>query len=275
MYKVEDNKIIITSLEDFDIQHILECGQVFRFTKINDGHYIVFSKDKKAEITTYDNYAIIESNDADYFVNYFDLNTDYGEIKNRLNSYNILKTPIIYGHGIRILKQDFFEMIISFVISANNNIKRIQGIIERICEFCGTKIGDYYAFPTLKQLLGVSIDDFKRFGAGYRAEYLYTICKQLQDYDLNKIINMPSDEARCELCKFMGIGPKVADCILLFGLNRQDVFPVDTWIMKVYKDTFGGTLNNREKIAKYLVNYFGNDISGYAQQYLFYNKREE
>lgn len=275
MYKVENNKIIITNTADFNTTHILECGQVFRFKKIAEDTYIIFSLDKVAKIVTYQDLIEIETTDVDYFVNYFDLDTDYGKIKQDLSKFEILKEPIKYGYGIRILKQDLFEMIISFIISANNNIKRIQGIIEKICEFCGTKIGDFYAFPTLEQLTKCTVQDFKRFGAGYRAEYLHKVCRQLQEVDLEKIAKIPSCDARKMLCSLMGVGPKVADCILLFGLNRQDVFPVDTWIMKVYTDMFGGTLTNRQQIANYLVNYFGSNMSGYAQQYLFYYKREE
>ncbi len=275
MYKVENGKIIITNKLDFDITHILECGQVFRFKKLAEGHYIVYSLDKKAEIITYDSHVEILCNDTEYFVNYFDLNTDYSQIKKDLSKFELLKEPIKYGYGIRILKQDLFEMIISFIISANNNIKRIQGIIEKICSYCGKNMGDYYAFPTLDELLSCTEENFKSFGAGYRASYLYKVCRQLQEFSLDEIEKSDSDSARKLLCTLMGIGPKVADCILLFGLNRQDVFPVDTWIMKVYKDMFGGNLTNREKIAKYLVNYFGESMSGYAQQYLFYNKREE
>lgn len=275
MYKVENGKIIITKLQDFNITHILECGQVFRFKKLSEEHYISYSLDKKAEIITYNDRVEILTNDADYFINYFDLDTDYGKIKKDLSKFDLLKEPIKYGYGIRILKQNLFEMVISFIISANNNIKRIQGIIEKICAFCGKNMGDYYAFPTLEQLTKCTVQDFKNFGAGYRAEYLYKVCRQLQEVNLEQIAKTPSNEARKMLCLLMGIGPKVADCILLFGLNRQDVFPVDTWIMKVYQDMFGGNLTNREKIAKYLVDYFGSNISGYAQQYLFYYKREE
>lgn len=275
MYKIEEGKIIITNKDSFNITHILECGQVFRFKKLGDLHYVVYSLDKMAEVKTHKSKIEITTKDVDYFVNYFDLNINYNLIKKELSKFDILKEPIEYGYGIRILQQDLFEMIISFIISANNNIKRIQGIIEKICTFCGSNMGGYYAFPTLEQLLTCSVGDFKSFGAGYRAEYLYKVCRQLKDFNLEEIKQESSAAARKKLCQLMGIGPKVADCILLFGLNRQDVFPVDTWIMKVYKDAFNGKLTNREKIADFLVNYFGKDKSGYAQQYLFYNKREE
>ncbi len=274
MYKVEKEKIIITNLSDFNITHILECGQVFRFVKTDDNTYKVFSLDKFATIVTYDDKVEILTQDTEYFVNYFDLKTDYNDIKSALNYYKQLQEPILYGYGIRILKQDFFEMIISFIISANNNIKRIQGIIEKICAFCGKDMGEYYAFPTLDQLMTCEVSDFKAFGAGYRADYLYKVCRQLKDISLDNLREMDTMSLRKSLCTLMGVGPKVADCILLFGLGRKDVFPVDTWIMKVYKDIFNGGLTNREQISKFLVDCF-KDLSGYAQQYLFYYKREE
>ena len=117
MYKVENNKIIVRDLNNFNITHILECGQVFRFKKLDDGSYISYSLDKKAIITLCDNRVEIETNDVDYFVNYFDLNTNYDCIKKNLSKFDILKDPIKYGYGIRILRQDLFEMIISFIIS--------------------------------------------------------------------------------------------------------------------------------------------------------------
>ena len=274
MYSIKENKIIIKETKDFNIVHILECGQVFRFFKQADNSYVVYSLDKKAVIESVDNCYIITTNDVDYFINYFDLKTDYRSIKQELSKYKQLTAPIEYGYGIRILKQDLFEMIVSFVISANNNIKRIKNIIEKICAFCGKKIDDYYAFPTLDELMICTEEDFKSFGAGYRAKYLYNLCRQLKNINLEQLSNLPTKEVRKQIQNFSGVGPKVADCILLFGLSRKDVFPVDTWIAKAYKDIFKGNLTQRDKISAFLVDVFG-QYSGFAQQYLFYFKREE
>lgn len=273
MYELQKDKIIIYDKSDFDAKDILECGQVFRFLRQQDGSYRILSLDKKAIIKTYEDKVVVYTDTPKYFENYLDLKTDYKNIKAELSKFDELKEPIKFGKGIRILKQDFFEAIISFIISANNNIKRIQSIIEKICISVGKNMGDYYAFPTLDQLLTLSVEDFKSFGAGYRAEYLYKTARLLKEIDLASWESLDTETLRDKLTTLYGVGPKVADCILLFGVGKKDVFPVDTWIAKVYRDTYGGKLKNRKQIAKYLVSRFG-DFSGYAQQYLFYSKRE-
>lgn len=272
-YYLEKDKIVVTNLSEFNITHILECGQVFRFEKINND-YIVFSGEKQAKIKTFADRVEIYSNDNNYFVNYFDLDTSYTNIKNELSKYEILKPMIKSAYGIRILKQDPIEMIISFIISANNNIKRIQIIIDRICRKFGTiKNNEYYTFPTIKQLEKASIEDFKECGTGYRAKYLYNVVRQLKNFNIEEIFTLNSEFAVEKLLNLSGVGPKVADCILLFGFNKQDCFPVDTWIKKVYNEYFAkDKTDNVKQIRKNLVNIFGS-LSGYAQQYLFYYKR--
>lgn len=256
---------------DFDIKKILECGQIFRFCIDDLGEYVVNSQDKIAHIKQ-GNPTLIFTKDVDYFYNFFDLNTNYDELVKKINQ-PIIKKAIEYGRGIRILKQPLVEVIYSFVISANNNIKRIQKIIERLCQSYGKKIDGFYAFPTLSQLKNISQSQYNNIGAGYRGDYLYKLSQQLSENFLAKLNELDTTSARKELIKLSGVGPKVADCILLFGMNRFDVFPVDTWIEKVYKNMFNEDLKNRDKISKFLVNYFG-DLSGLCQQYLFYYKRE-
>ena len=270
MYKIEDNKIIV-SKEDFNIEHILLCGQIFSYEKI-EGGYKCFSKDKKAEIFEFENYYEIITNSIEYFVDFFDLETDYTKIKKELLKHKILKKPIDFGFGIRILKNDKFEMLISFIISANNNIKRIQKIINGIKKECGKNMGDYYAFPTRKELLKLSESDFIRLGAGYRAKYLFNVLRQVDEKTLEIWNQLDTKSLRNNLIDLYGVGPKVADCVLLFGYGRQDVFPVDTWIEKVYNQYFGFS-NSRLEIRKKLVEIFG-EYSGYAQQYLFFYQRE-
>lgn len=273
-YYIENNKIIVTNLSEFNITHILECGQVFRYEKTNTG-YIVFSADKMAEIKVFEGFIEIISTDPNYFVNYFDLNTSYTNIKKELSAFSVLQPMLKEAYGIRILKQNPFEMIISFIISANNNIKRIQQIINKICVKFGAKQQDlnYYAFPTLTQLKQATVEDFKSLGCGYRASYLYKAIRQLENFNINEIYNLNSEDALNKILSLSGVGPKVADCILLFGFNKQDVFPVDTWIKKVYNDYFTQIkIENVKEIRKNLVNIFKNN-SGYAQQYLFYYKR--
>lgn len=276
-YKIENNKIIITNLSQFNAQHILECGQIFRF-KNYDNVYEVISGDEKAVITSEENKIEIECTNVEYFVNFFDLKTNYNYIKQQLAITPIMKKATEYGYGIRILRQVELEMFVSFIISANNNIKRIQGTINKLSQNFGTyvnKLGGYYAFPTLEQLSKVSQADWKELGAGYRAGYLVESISKLKDYNLTKLYNLNTKEKIKELTTFKGIGNKVADCILLFGYYDMNCFPVDTWIEKVYNDFFetNKKLKNRDIIRKKLVAKF-DKLSGYAQQYLFYFRRE-
>ena len=186
----------------------------------------------------------------------------------------ILNSAVRFGSGIRILNSNPLEMLIEFIISQNNNIPRIKAIIERICESYGRNMGDYYAFPTLDQLKKIPLKFFTDIKCGYRDKYLYDTIQMLGDGDiLNKIGMMSTDDARKELCRFKGIGRKVADCILLFGFHRTDVFPTDTWVIQAYNKIYGTNEKNATLISQKFVNMFG-DLSGYAQQYLFYQMRE-
>ena len=269
------NKIIIDDLKDFNIDHILLCGQIFRYRKTDYG-YDVLRRDKMARVYVFSDKVEIVTDDVDYFYDYFDLNTDYAKVKEELSKFSQLQEPLKFGYGIRILRQDIFETIISFIISANNNIKRIQGIIERISEGFGTKNGDFYAFPTLEQLKKADENFYKSIGAGYRSAYLSKVVFQLEneEFDIEKLQQMNTEDLRKQLIKLCGVGPKVADCILLFGFGRGDVFPVDTWTRKVYEQDFGGSGKLKEgiKITQFFVEKFGT-LAGVAQQYLFFHKR--
>ncbi len=269
-YEIKENGIEIEGKEDFNPQHILECGQIFSYIK-EDGNYVVFSADKKAKILENENGFFIVTENPSYYVDFFDLKTNYGEIKKKLEKFEIMKRSIEYGYGIRILKQDLFETLISFIVSANNNIKRIQMILNRIRERYGDNKGDYYAFPTRNQLLKATEQDFAELGAGYRAKYLYTVLRQINEDELTSWQVLETSELRNKLISLCGVGPKVADCVLLFGFGRGDVFPVDTWIYQMY-NKFYSNLENREKIRQNLVKEFGL-FSGYAQQYLFFFMR--
>lgn len=265
-YQVLKNKILINSKEDFNPQHILECGQIFAYEKNEDG-YQVYSSDKSAQIIeTEKGYEIITEYPL-FFEEFFDLKTDYSQIKQKLSKFELLQKPIEFGHGIRILKNDLFEVLISFIISANNNIKRIQKIINALKTECtGGK-----AFPTQAQLLKLSEEDFYRIGLGYRAPQLFKALRQFDQKELDSWRALPTKELRAKLISLSGVGPKVADCVLLFGFSRKDVFPVDTWINKMYNEYYS-PLSDREKIRNNLVEIFG-ELSGYAQQYLFYYQR--
>ncbi len=271
-YKLSKDKIIVTNLEDFNIEHILECGQVFTYNKNDKNDYDVYSKDQYAHVIFKDNSYIIETSNPSYFVDYFDLDTDYSQIKNKLNNNANMIEAIKFGYGIRILKQDLIEVIIGFIISANNHIDRIKNTMKKIREL-GENKGNYYAFPTLEKLNQISEQQFRDMGTGYRAKYLVNVCKQLTSVNLEETFLFDDNKLRNWLLTLCGVGPKVADCILLFGYHRCTSFPVDTWIEKVYFDIFKEK-KSRIKMSQDLINYFG-ELSGYAQQYLFFYKRSE
>ena len=217
--------------------------------------------------------------------NYFDLNRNYSEIKDKLSKVDEnVNLSIKYGEGIRILNQDLWETIISFIISANNNIPRIKGIIERLSENYGKEIDwngeKYYTFPTPEELKDVEIQDFRALGTGFRDIRLYETTKMILDkkMDLQELYNVDTEAARDELLSLSGVGPKVADCILLFSdLKRFDVFPIDVWVRRVMNELYiknpDETKVNKRDIARIAKEKFG-DLEGLAQQYLFYWKRD-
>ncbi len=272
-YRLEKNKIIIEDLTQFNIKQILECGQIFRF-EIEKNIAKVFSLDKYAKIYTYENSIEIETEEVEYFVNFFDLETDYLKIKTELKKDEFLSSAVDYGYGIRILKNDLFEMIVSFIISANNNIGRIKKSINYLCEKFGQNKGEYFAFPTLSELKKATILDFKNAGLGYRAEHMFETIQNLTPKQIEDLKTKSKDEQFNFLVSLKGIGEKVANCVMLFGLGVMNSFPVDTWINKVYNKLTNTTTKDRKKITKELTARYGN-LSGYAQQYFFYYFREE
>ncbi len=255
----------------FDICQTLECGQVFRFHKEGDA-WVVFALDHKAVITQNDKEIIIESDDSKFFYNYFDFEQNYELIQSKCDDKGFVWEAIEYGKGIRLLKQNPVETIFSFIISQNNHIPRIKGIIERMCEHLGEKKEGYFAFPTINSLASAGEQFFSSIGAGYRAAYLDRVAKALQEEDVESWRQLDTQELRKKLMSLHGIGRKVADCILLFGFQRYDVFPVDTWIKKVFEDTYKNV--PADKMSTLLVQKYQN-YAGFVQQWLFYYKREK
>lgn len=269
-----ENKII-KKPKHFSLKHIFECGQVFRYKRINDFEYEVYSKDKKAILKEEVDTVEIISDDILYFENYLDLNRDYEKIIKTIIDKPLIKENIKKADGIRILNQDPFEVIISFIISANNNIPRIKKIIEKICEKYGTKMDGYYSFPNQKQLAKAKEEELTEIGCGYRANYIYETAKKLENLDFDKEYkNLDFEILKKEITSLKGVGPKVFDCIALFGFHSENVFPVDTWSRKIYKDIFPNKNAdaNINILSKDLVNIYS-PFSSYAQQYLFYAKR--
>lgn len=255
---------IIIDKSELNIKDTLECGQFFRY-RDNGASYTVRSLDKTAVLYYNGNKTVIESDDSEYFHNFFDLNTDYQKIKSTLYGLPFMREAISNAPSLRILRQDPTETIFNFIISANNHIPRIKAIIERLCE------GE--AFPSIDILGDYSLEFYSSLGAGYRDKYLYETAQLLKTDKqfIDSIYTIDTPSAEKKLCSLKGVGPKVADCILLFSYYRMDTFPVDTWIKKVYKDIFNSD-DNPKVIHDKLIATYG-DLSGYAQQYLFYNKR--
>ncbi|MBP3631272.1 MAG: DNA glycosylase [Clostridia bacterium] len=274
-YSVVNDRIEIEGKEEFNPKDILECGQIFRFYKNEDNDYVVLSKNLKATIEENETGYTIICSDTDYFVKFFNLDINYTEIKNRLKKDKFLAEVIEKGEGIRIIKNDLFETICCFIISANNNIKRIKLILSRLTEAVGNKLDDKdFCFPTVEQFKSLDERFFAKIGAGYRARYLSRLAENFENLLKVDTENLSTDELRKELLKITGVGPKVADCIMLFAYNRYDVFPVDVWTERVYLEHLGGTKMDRKKIAKDLVKRYGN-LAGFAQQYLYYYKAIE
>ena len=269
---------------------IFDCGQCFRWDLEEDGSYTgVFGKNilnVKKDGKNINFKGICDGNIEDIIYDYFDLNRDYERIKETLSEIDEnMKKSVLYGKGIRILNQDLWETIISFIISANNNIPRIKGIIERLSKKYGSEISfngkEYYTFPTPEQLKDVTVEDYRKLGLGFRDIRLYETTQMIlnKDIDLEKLKNNPNTiEVREELLKLSGVGPKVADCILLFStLKRFEVFPIDVWVRRVMNDLYikqeDETKVSKKQIEKIAEEKFGN-LAGLAQQYLFYWRRE-
>lgn len=266
----------------FNIIDTLECGQIFRFTPFKNG-YMVYSQDKCAYAYNDGDFTCVECDDKDqeYFKSFFDLDRDYSVIYKsaKTQGSEILSASAEAGKGVRILNQDKQEMLFSFIISQNNNIPRIKGIIERLCKALGEKkefMGEeYYTFPNAETMARKDADFYSSLGLGYRASYVANLAKSIAEgFDIYGLDKLETGELRKRLIGIYGVGPKVADCVLLFGYRRTECFPVDVWIEKVYRENFNGSLTDRVKITEYFTKRFG-EFSGYYQQYLFYYKREK
>ena len=281
-YKIKANS--------FELADIFDCGQCFRWNIEDDGSYTgVFKKIvlnvKKVDDEVFFNGVNYGNTDSIEEVNhYFDLNRNYDELKSKLEkSDDYMKNSIEFGKGIRILNQDLWETIISFIISANNNIPRIKGIIDRLSEKYGEKLEydgrEYYSFPEPIALKDVSVAEYRSLGLGFRDIRLYETTQKIlnNEFDLNGQWNLDTGTVYKNLLELSGVGPKVADCILLFSdLKRFDVFPIDVWIRRVMNDLYihndDETKVSKVQIQKLADEKFGS-LKGLAQQYLFYWRR--
>lgn len=287
--KMKEQEVILKNVNSFEPKHIFECGQCFRWDKNIDDSYTGVVNKSVLNVKKIGNDIVINgiSNESleDIVNKYFDLNRDYQKIKELLKNVDKdVKKSITYGEGIRILNQDLWETTISFIISANNNIPRIKGIIKKICQKYGDKIiwnnEEYYSFPTPKQLSKASVQDLRTLGLGFRDKRVFETTQIVvsNQVDLSKLMCKKTEEAREILLTLPGVGPKVADCILLFSeLKRLEVFPVDVWVRRVMNDLYikmeDENKVNKKEVLNLAKEKYG-DLAGLAQQYLFYWKRE-
>ena len=259
---INQHQIEVYDLSQFDAYAIMHSGQVFRYQATNTG-FTVWSGAHWAELQTLPDKVVINCDDANYFYHYFDLDTDYQVIKNAL-AFPKLQKAMAVGGGIRILHGDWTEMVISFIISANNNIKRFTKTLNALCEQYGTAIdGHGYAFPTLAQLLPITAAEWRALGCGYRDQYLVKAVQQLTELDDTALAALSDVELNKALLALAGVGPKVAACIMLFAFHRLAVAPIDTWLKKAITQ-----LTPSEQAC-----ILHGEYAGVAQQYIFYALR--
>lgn len=283
--KYKNNNLIVSDIPDFKLSDIFECGQCFRWAKSGGESYIGVAKDKALKIEQTDSHVILYDTTEDDFKNiwydYFDLGRDYSAIREALKKDTGLSEAFGYGSGIRLLEQDLWECLVSFIISASNNIPRIKKIVELFCENFGEKItymgNTYHTFPTPEKTASLSLDDLQIIRAGFRDKYILDAAKKfLSDPEMTHehLSAVSSEEAKKILMRINGVGNKVADCVLLFGLGKYDCFPIDVWMKRIMEYCyFDKKPQSIKAIAQYAEEHFG-ALGGFAQQYLFFYARE-
>ncbi len=265
---------------NFDLKSTITCGQIFRYNVL-DNEYIVIIKDRILSLKEDGEYIIIESSVEDnlkeVIYDYFDLDRDYDEIeRNILKCDKKLKDALVFSRGLKMIHQDPFETIIAYIISQNNRVPSIANALNLISKKYGKKVifkgNEYYLFPTYKDLLKITISDFRNCKVGFRDKYLYEIIKSIDsnDLDIDKIYSMNSEDALNYLMSFKGIGNKVASCILLFAYQKFDVYPIDTWVKKFMHDDYN--IDGEKNIKKFTSETY-REYSGLAIQYMFNYKR--
>lgn len=296
-----ENSVVIKDIKNFDIKQIFESGQCFRWVKQEEYRYIGVAFDRVLEVEQKGKDIILYNTNKkdfdDIWFDYFDLRTDYSDIKKELSNDDLLAKAVTYGDGIRILNQDPYEMVISFIISARNSIPVISRTIRIISELWGEKLEykgqEFYAFPKKEVLSKVTEAEMKDAGGSFRSRYIVDTSSKIYDserinlgeltidnqdeflekYDLQRIINLDDDTCHKALQNYNGVGAKVADCIMLFSMRKKSAFPVDIWVKRAMMHFYGASDLSLPKIRV-----FGRDkfkgLSGIAQQYLFYYARE-
>lgn len=284
-YKIrqEDNSVIVEKVRDFNVVHTFECGQCFRWIRQEDGSYTGVVKGKVINVSIIDDVLVLKNTNLQDFksiwFDYFDLGRDYGQIKEAVMKDDNMEKAIAFGWGIRLLKQDLWETLISFIISANNRIPRIMKTVEVIAREFGDELvmdgNKFYSFPEVDKLAQSTIKELEVCKGGFRCKYILNSSHMVSTGQINlqRIPQMDTNSAREELMKFPGVGPKVADCVLLYSGTKYDVFPTDVWVRRVMEELYFNKEANFSEIQKFASSYFG-ELAGFAQQYLFYYARE-
>lgn len=264
-----ENGIVYRGVSDLDLAQTLDCGQSFRWEQEENGDFrgVAFDREVTVHLDGGDFYIFGgKAEDSALWSDYFDLDFDYGVIKNELSALSpVLKSAAEYAPGIRILRQDSWEALCSFIISQNNNIPRIKGIIKRLCECFGDKTEDSgYTFPSAARLSDLSVEDLAPLKSGFRAKYLIDAAQRVSSGEINldEVLVMPIDEARQSLMKIKGVGPKVAECALLYGMHRLECFPMDVWMKRAMAVL----------LPEFTIEDLG-QYAGIAQQYIFHYSR--
>lgn len=267
--------MFIEIVKDFNLKQTFDCGQCFRWNKQEDGSYIGVVGEYVIKASNHSNGIEIDCDDEKFIYEYFDLKRDYGTVKSAIGSDDIIKNAISIGSGIRLLKQNPWETLVSFIISANNNIPRIKKIIELMCTNFGNELTcngkSYFTFPTAKVISTLDVCDLSPIRCGFRDKYIIDAAKKVVsgELDLGKIFSMNADDGRHYLKQIKGVGDKVADCVLLFAFQKFSVFPKDVWIKKILNNLYS---IGEKDIDVFVSKKFG-DYGGFAQQYLFYYAR--
>lgn len=281
----KNNNLILTQVADFRLCDIFDCGQCFRWNKQEDGSYIGVALGRALKITQTDEAVVLYDTTPDdfekFWFNYFDLDRDYAKIREKLSFDEKLSGAFEFGSGIRLLRQQLWECVVSFIISASNNIPRIKKIVELFCRNFGDEItymGEvYYTFPTPEKTAALTLEELQVIRAGFRDKYILDAAEKfLSDPQMSfeYLNSASSSEAKNVLMRINGVGSKVADCVLLFGLGKYDCFPIDVWMKRIMEYCyFGQAPQDVKTIAAFAAEHF-KELGGFAQQYLFFYARE-
>lgn len=282
---LKDNAgVIISNVKDFEPSHIFDCGQCFRWIKENDGSYTGVASGRVLNVSKEGQDVILRNTNIkefqDIWFDYFDLGRDYSNLKENVSKDIHMKAALEFGHGIRMLKQDFNEMLISFIISANNRIPMIMKVVDKLSQMYGEKLeyngNTYYDFPQISSIAASDLIALAQTKMGFRAKYVLNSSKTVFETDITgaKLRIMETYDAKHQLMQLSGVGSKIADCVLLFSGIKNNVFPTDVWVKRVMEELYLKRETSLNQINEFGTTYFGEN-AGLAQQYLFYYARQK